>query len=587
MIFFDTDGNYLNRVVVGALPDMVTFSPDGRWVLVANEGEPNDDYTVDPEGSVSIIDMRHGVVGVDLEVRTADFRKYENRRLDESIRIFGPNATVAQDLEPEYIAVSGDSRTAWVTLQENNAVATIDIARARVTRLTGLGFKDHSSDGNTLDASNEDGIINPTPWPVNGMYQPDSIVSYEVDGETYLITANEGDAREYIGATNELGFNEEARIGEVRLDPTAFPNPETLQLDENLGRLKITNTIGDIDGDGDFDRLFSFGARSFSIWSTDDSVDMVFDSGDFLERITVAHFPDEMNSTDNANKSFDDRSDDKGPEPEGLAVGKVGGRTYAFIGLERIGGIVVYDVSDPHEPTFVQYINTCDFSVVAGPGSGGDLAPEGLAFISAAESPTGQPLLAVAFEVSGTTTLFGINQVDAEVDFGLVYCNGTLTGIFNTVVTVPGETCILSDAVVFGSVRAVPGSTLFVYGGEVYGSVWGSPHSSVAILSSFVGENVRCGGSVAPSGCQVSGTVVHGNVRSRWAEGGFVNIFSNRVRGSVRLTGNTVQSFVSLNAIHRDLICRGNDPAPNPGGLPPTNDVYGHKQDQCDASFGF
>ena len=181
-----------------------------------------------------------------------------------------------------------------------------------------------------------------------------------------------------------------------------------------------------------------------------------------------AHFPDDFNSTDNENGSFDDRSDDKGPEPEGLAVGRVGDRTYAFIGLERIGGIVVYDVSDPVEPTLVQYINTRNFSgdptavTPEDPAPAGDLAPEGLTFISADDSPTGQPLLAVAFEVSGTTTIFAINEVVAEFDLSHTYCNSTLTGLFNQVTAIPGGTCVLSGATVFDGVRAAPGSTLFI-----------------------------------------------------------------------------------------------------------------------------
>ena len=590
VLFFDTNGNFLKRLVVGdfstgtdsALPDMIGFSPNGDWVLVANEGEPNADYTIDPEGSVSIIDLRYGVMNA--TVTNVDFRAFNGASLDPSIRVFGPNATVAQDLEPEYIAFSDDSSTAWVAIQENNAIATIDIASGTVTALRGLGFKDHSEDGNTLDASDVDGIINPTPWPVSGMYQPDTIVSYEVNGETFLITANEGDAREYEGTP---GFIEEAEVSSLTLDPTAFPNAALLKEPFNMGNLTVTTTMGDHDNDGDYDELFSFGARSFSIWGTDGSVDLVFDSGDALERITVASFPGEMNSTNDENGSFDARSSSKGPEPEGLAVGEVDGRTYAFIGLERIGGIVVYDVSNPYHPTFVQYINTRDFSGDAMAGTAGDLAPEGLAFISAADSPTGQPLLAVAYEVSGTTTIFAIDEVAAEFDFGQVSCNETMTGIFNRVVAVPGGDCVLSNALVFGGVQAESGSTLFVHGGAVYGGISGDPGASVAVLSSFVGGSIRCEGAVAPSGCQVSGTLVGGNVRSRWADGGFVNVFSNYVYGNVRLTGNDIQSFVSLNTIHRNLTCRGNTPAPNPGGLPPTNTVFGEKRDQCDASFGF
>ncbi|MCA9957257.1 MAG: hypothetical protein KC434_21160, partial [Anaerolineales bacterium] len=203
------------------------------------------------------------------------FTAFNGAALDPSVRIFGPNSTVAQAVEPEYIAVSADSSTAWVTLQENNAVAVIDINAGMVTGIVGLGFKDHALAENPLDASNEDGpggagAINIANWPVYGMYLPDSIATYEAGGSVYLVTANEGDSRDYDG------FSEEERVKDLTLDPTAFPFSDTLQLDENLGRLKVTNTLGDTDSDGDYDELYAFGARSFTIW--DANGNLVWDS---------------------------------------------------------------------------------------------------------------------------------------------------------------------------------------------------------------------------------------------------------------------------------------------------------------------
>jgi 2',3'-cyclic-nucleotide 2'-phosphodiesterase / 3'-nucleotidase / 5'-nucleotidase len=399
-VFFDANGNHLKTVTVGALPDMVTFSPDGDWVLVANEGEPSDDYLVDPEGSVSVIDLRHGITHVSQSsVRTAGFASF-NGAPPPGVRVFGPNATVAQDMEPEYITVSADSRTAWVSVQEANAIATIDIAHARVTHLRALGTKDHSRTGAGLDASDRDNAIRIERWPVHGLYLPDSIASYRFLGQTFLVTANEGDSRAYSA------FDEEARIGSVALDPAAFPGAVTLQLPANLGRLKITRTAGDTDGDGDFDRLFTFGSRSFSIWTT--SGFRVFDSGDALERITAAALPADFNSDNTENDSFDSRSDDKGPEPEGLAIGTVSGHVYAFLGLERIGGVAVFDVTIPFLPRFVQYVNTRDFQGDPETGTAGDLGPEGVLFIKAQDSPNGRPLLVTANEISGTTRLFEI-----------------------------------------------------------------------------------------------------------------------------------------------------------------------------------
>jgi len=402
--FFDTDGNLLNSVQVGALPDMLTFTPNGRFLLVANEGEPNEEYTIDPEGSVSIITMRHDVENItQADVRTADFTRFNDRPIDPRIRIFGPGATVAQDLEPEYIAVSRNSRTAWVALQENNALAIVNIPRARVRRLVGLGFKDHSVASNGLDASNRDGAINIQPWPVHGMFQPDGIASFKVRGREYLISANEGDARDYDG------FSEEARVGDLILDPDVFPDAATLQQEENLGRLKTTTASGDTDGDGHFEKVFSYGGRSYSIWDARGRI--VFDSGSQIERVTANLIPDDFNSNNDENDSFDSRSDDKGPEPEGVTVGRVGARTYAFVGLERVGGVVVVDVSYPTATRFVEYVNNRDFTGDAELGTAGDLGPEGLLFIRRRVSPINAPLLVVTNEVSGTTTIYKVNRV--------------------------------------------------------------------------------------------------------------------------------------------------------------------------------
>ncbi len=402
VVFFSTKGKFQSQVTVGALPDMLTFTPDGRWLLVANEGEPNSDYSIDPEGSISIIDVSEDADEIkQRDVRTVNFRAFNNAALDPSIRIFGPNATVAQDLEPEYIAVSSNSKYAWVTLQENNALAYIDIKRAKVIELIGLGFKDHSVAGNGLDASDRDNKINIAAWPVKGMYLPDAIASYKTRGKTFLVTANEGDVREYDT------FEEAVRVGSLALDSDAFPEAVTLKDNANLGRLTVTTTRGDTDNDGDFDELYSFGGRSFSIWKSDGR--LVYDSGDALEQITAAAFPENFNAS-NTNNTFDNRSDDKGPEPEGLAIGKVYGRTYAFVGLERIGGVMVFDISNPFCVTFEQYFNHRNFTQTPGPYSGGDLGAEGLLFIDAKDSPCRKPLLVVANEVSGSTTVYEINK---------------------------------------------------------------------------------------------------------------------------------------------------------------------------------
>ena len=836
--FFDVNGVHLASVTVGALPDMICFTPNGQYVLVANEGEPSSDYTIDPEGSISVIHIKGNASKVtQADVRTADFRAFTSATLDSSVRIYGPSATIAQDLEPEYIAISSDSKRAIVTLQENNAVAVVDIKEARVVSIKGLGFKDHAAvdpvtetytfdqaempaigttiggqtiklggfsglafeginpingrykfithtdrgpngeptginrpfllpnftpeivrfeldrtsgnlaltqriqlqrapglpltglpnlnlgananlpyndevgvnllglptgadpygadlegivvatdgsfwmcdeyrpaiyhfapDGilierfvpvgtaaiagqpagtygteilpailanrrqnrgfeaiawdngkiyawvqsplrnpastsngvlntlrnvrvvelnpatktvnqfihvmdnptstvtddtradkigdavglgggeflvverdddsitsipadpvsvitkkvyrlnlagatpltatlegnllantgktpdqatlaeltangiqpigkmlhvdlattdynqvqkvegialvdqwtiavindndfqvagisidnttgtfallpdyspepttlglidvklNGLDASDREissnqGRINIRQWPVKGMYQPDAIATFRVKNKDYFITANEGDAREWGS------FAEEARVNSVKLDPTAFPYGNTLKNNAQLGRLTITNTRGDTDGDGDYDELYVLGGRSFSILN--DQGEMIFDSGDTIERAIANHpkFAAIFNSSHTSN-TLDDRSDNKGPEPESVTIGEIGGRPYAFVGLERIGGFMVFDVSEPTSPRYINYVNNRDPAATPGLNNGSDYGPEGLLFIPANESPLKVPLIIVANEVSGTTTAFRID----------------------------------------------------------------------------------------------------------------------------------------------------------------------------------
>jgi len=398
--FFKADGSFVAKAPAGALPDMVGITPDGRYAVSANEGEPNDAFDNDPEGSVTIVDLSKGADKLTAEsVRQVRFDTVA--KAPEGARIGKPGATFAQDAEPEYIAFSSDSKTAFVTLQENNAIAIVDLETATLKNIVGLGWKDHSKVA--LDASDKDGGINIRTWPVWGMYMPDTIASIEIGGKTWLVVADEGDSRDY------KGFSEEERVAKLKLDPTAFPNAEELKKPEALGRLKTTKTMGDDDGDGDYDRIFAYGGRSFSVLN--DKGEMVFDSGDQFERILAERDPKNFNSNHEKNGTFDDRSDDKGPEPEGVAVGVVAGKPYAFIGLERMSGFMVYDLSDPAKPVFVDYVNNRDFTVDVTTPKAGDVGPEGLLFITDKASPSGKPLLVVTNEMSGTTT---IHQITVE-----------------------------------------------------------------------------------------------------------------------------------------------------------------------------
>ena len=431
LIFFDAGadelGTVLGRVGVGALPDMVTITPEGDYALVANEGEPAEDYSVDPEGSVSVVKLPASVeAATQADVRTADFRAFEGTLADKGVHIYGQvgaSTTEAQNLEPEYIAVAGGK--AYVTLQENNAVAVVDIASATVEDVWPLGYTDRREV--PMDISDKDGKINIRTAPVKGILQPDSIAAYEVDGTTYLVTANEGDARDWEAYSEEerikkLGGKKLAPICEGYAGMTA-DEIEEFQADENAGRLKITTAFGLNEEKNCYEDLYTYGGRSFSIFTADGT--RVFDSGAEFEELTAKLLPEYFN-TNHTENEFESRSDDKGPEPEGVALGEINGRTYAFVGFERLGGVIVYDITDPAKPAYTAYINNRDFSinmeeladegddaVKAGLEKVGDLGAEGLAFVPTKDSPNGENLLIVGNEVSGTTTVF---QVDSLIE---------------------------------------------------------------------------------------------------------------------------------------------------------------------------
>jgi hypothetical protein len=369
---------------VGALPDMVCFSPNGRFILTANEGEPNNSYTVDPVGTVSIIDTETGYQETRL-----DFAGFAGMRAEleaRGLRIYGPNASFAQDIEPEYVAVSANSETAWVTLQENNAISRIDLLTKTITNIFPLGFKDHLLGANRMDASDQDGLGgaqlkgNFQNWPVRGMYQPDAIAVAVQGNVPFIYSANEGDARDYSG------YSEQRRLGSSShiLDATVFPNAATLKQAANLGRLNITRATGNFDGDSDYDAIYAYGARSFSIWHGENG-QQIYDSGNEVDSITFK------------NNAYDDgRSDDKGAEPEGIAVGRIGNSSFLFVGLERADAVMVFELSNPRRPRFVQFLPCGD-------------APEGVAFVEADKSPNGKPLLIVSSENDGQVKIFSAN----------------------------------------------------------------------------------------------------------------------------------------------------------------------------------
>jgi hypothetical protein len=557
IVLWDINGAFVQELEVGALPDMLAVSSDENFLITANEGEPNFDYSLDPVGSVSVVQVPENLENLSQnDVTTLGFQEFEYRRasfgdevdwpwaievtppsfdltqafwgetsnmegmsavhgdsfwggenlgeviaedqyaqitsnvismnafaksisfhyftqgfsvedslayqirfnglpfentddavvlnhnehwtkmsipvpsntevqiriivkqtstagsfgvddlrvnhFDESVKVNGNFgwASVQQDFEPEYIAIAEDNDRAWISLQENNAFIELDLMSLNFTGIRGYGFKDHNDDDYGMDANDQDGVVNILPWPVLGLYQPDAIYTYEVDGIDYIVTANEGDVREYGD------FVEDERLANLSLDPLVFPNANILQDNNALGRLKVNAHWGDLDLDGDLDQIYSFGARSFSIFTAEG--ELVFDTKSEFEELTGDILGDVFNANNDNNNSFDSRSDDKGPEPEGVVLGKINERIYAFIGLERVGGIMVYDVTSPAQASFVQYLNPRDFSSPVNTSEAGDLGPEGLLFIPKEQCVYGRNLLVVSNEISGTVSFFEV-----------------------------------------------------------------------------------------------------------------------------------------------------------------------------------
>lgn len=403
VILLDYDGNFQDSYATGVQPDMVTFTPDGKYLLTADEGEPRQGYAgpaVDPKGSVTIVDLTTHTAKV------VDFTSFDDTNARAGLLannvILKKTTAPSVDLEPEYAAVSADSKKAYITLQEANAIATLDIEKGIFTAIKGLGFKDHSLAGNEIDMRRDGKIDIKTEANVLGMFNPDGITSYTVGGKTYLLTANEGDSRDWNGYLNEkdisLGKGQDGDATKT-MKVTAF---------DTSGYEVGTNGSGFDSG-----KTYLFGARSFSVWDAD-TLSLVYDSGADFEKVTAKLLPQYFNWS-NDDLVFEKRSAKKGPEPEDVKVGIVDGKPYAFIGLERVGGNMMYDLSDVAKPVFSDYLNTRDFAnSVDNSGSkpayviAGDVSPEGQAFIPANLSPTRYPLLLVANEVSGTVSVVEI-----------------------------------------------------------------------------------------------------------------------------------------------------------------------------------
>ena len=330
------------------------------------------------------------------------------------LRIFGPSATVSNNMEPEYVTVLPGDSIAQVSCQENNAIVIVNLISKQIKEIRALGTKDFSTGMGAMDASDQGSDIHLAQWPVKGVYMPDALANFNIGGQNYIITANEGDAREYNA------YSELKRISDATyiLDSAKFPN--RLELKANIGRLNITTASGDIDGDGDFDEIHAYGSRSVSIFNASTGA-LVWDGGADMEWLILKHPTlSAIFNASNSNNTRKNRSDDKGPEPEGVATAQIGNNTYAFMALERIGGCMIYDVTNPAMPVFQDYKNTRNTA-----SYGGDNGAEGIIHIPAAESPDGQDWVILANEVSSTLSIYKLKTCFTNL-------NKTITALGNT-----------------------------------------------------------------------------------------------------------------------------------------------------------
>ncbi len=393
----DSDGalSFVTAYETGVQPDMVIFA-DNNTVMTADEGEPRMGYVSanDPKGSVTVVDVASGSSTI------ADFTAFDATR-DELVAagvVLKKETAPSVDLEPEYIAVA-DSK-AYVSLQEANAVAVLDINSRQFTGVYPLGVQDYSQIAIDLDNTSDDGgEYTPRYYEDTfGLRMPDGIAAYQKGGKTYVLTANEGDSREWEEGTEEYSNEEKDKLKAT--DGTKTSSKVRMLSDDNEG----------LPGLSDGSKNYLFGGRSFSLYEAGDKgLTLVYDSGADFESKTAEYLPDYFNCS-NDDRDRDSRSNKKGPEPETVTVGTVDGKTYAFIALERIGGVMVYNVTDPNKVSFVNYINSRDFEDVDKNGIGEDDSPEGLKFISAEDSPNGEALLLAAFEVSGDMATYALTS---------------------------------------------------------------------------------------------------------------------------------------------------------------------------------
>lgn len=418
LVVFDTNGKVLSSPdILGVLPDSVTFAPNGTTALVAIEGQPvcakddpattakeDTDYlkASDPEGGVSIVDLTNPAAPV---VKFAGFKQFNVAQMKaKGIAVSSVVNNVAKDFEPEFITAV-DNKYAYVTIQEANAIGKLDIEAASFESVT-RAFESKLS-VIARDTSDRDSGAGPRNYAnVVGASQPDAIASFKVGSGHYFVTANEGDAREYTC------LNDDLRGSSLKVDSRRFPNWSTLSASAALGRAKVNPTIGDRDGDGDIDTIHLRGSNSMTMYRNGIAL---WDSGELLDQIQIKAFGvaningSHSYSSDKSTMNYvgQDRSDDKGSEPEGVAVGMVGNTRVAILGLERMTALAVFDITQPRSPVFQEWLQM--LPAKATPAK--DVkhwSPEGIVFVSADKSPSGKALIITSYELSGSISIHQI-----------------------------------------------------------------------------------------------------------------------------------------------------------------------------------
>ena len=427
--FFDLHTGAVLRVVdVGFHPDAVRFTPDGRRVIVANEGEYTAGAAQAP-GSISIVNLTGSNASTDLQLRaplvaTVDFRD----GLAPGVSLDGlrfnvtgvPAAERYLHVEPEFPVATNER--AYVTLQENNAIAVVDLeggAAPRISAILPLGTITQRIDASDRDPTNGGLAAININDVVPGLPMPDTIATFLHNGRRLLATANEGDARSDDGDV--------ARAGAANVVDTVADGPDdrifsgSLSDSAGIGRLTISRVDGNLDGDSLVEVPTMIGTRSFTLWSEDGQ--RVFDSGSMIEEFVRANAPRTFNMNSGTTTAIDTRSDDKGPEPEALAYGQIDGRHYVFVGAERQNGIFQFDVTDLSRVSIVGYFNIVDgVKVVTGTQY---VSPETIVFVSASDSPTGKPILLVGYEgvepaISGSLAVLEVQPTTTRLVNGSV-----------------------------------------------------------------------------------------------------------------------------------------------------------------------